>query len=186
VGPPREVIEAYTDTVHIDRRVDDEGHSRWGSGEGRIVGVELLGDGGRPVDRIHTGEAVVVRLHYQMEQPIERPVFGISILTMDGFEVATLTNRDVDCVPETLSGAGQVDITFEDMRLLPGTYDLTVSLTDYTALHAHDVRTNVLRWDVERGRDRQTGGVVALRAGWKLGDPGLHSVGQVSPQAIEH
>jgi ABC-2 type transport system ATP-binding protein len=185
VGRPREVIEAYTDTVHLDRHVDDGGHSRWGSGEGRIIGVELLDRGGRAVDRIHTGEGVTLRLHYQMEAPIERPVFGLSIRTVDGFEVSALTNRDVDCVPDALSGGGYVDVTFEHMRLLPGTYDLTASLTDYTALQAYDVRADVLRFDVERGGDRQAGGVVALGGLWSIGNSDVHSVRPVSPQAAE-
>src|SRR5262249_55384269 len=148
VGRPKEVIEAYTETVQVDREVDEQGHTRWGSGEGRIVAVDLLDGAGRPVNRIHGGESAGFRLHYEMQQAIERPVFGLSIHTIDGFEVSTLRSRDVDCVPEKLNGVGHVDVTFDPVRLLPGTYDVTTALTDYTSLHAYDVRSDVLRFAV--------------------------------------
>jgi ABC-2 type transport system ATP-binding protein len=105
-----------------------------------------------------------------MEGPIERPVFGLSIHTIDGFEVSTVRSRDVDCVPEKLNGAGYVDVTFDPIRLLPGTYDVSLSLTDYTSLHVYDARSDVLRFDVERGAFREEGGVVALGGRWRIGD----------------
>jgi ABC-2 type transport system ATP-binding protein len=169
VGRPREVIEAYTQTVQVDRQLDEQGHTRWGSGEGRIVGVELLDAAGRPVTRVNSGAAVSFRLHYQMRHAIEQPVFGLSIHTIDGYEVSTLRSRDVDCVPEKLSGEGYAEVSFDPIRLLPGTYDLTLSLTDYTSLHAYDVRSDVLRFDVERGAFREEAGVVALGGQWRIG-----------------
>jgi hypothetical protein len=168
VGRPREVIEAYTETVQVDRQVDEEGHSRWGSGEGRIVAVELFDAAGRAVNRMHGGAPACFRLHYEMQEAIERPVFSLSIHTIDGFEVSTLRSRDVDCVPDQLAGAGHVDVTFDPVRLLPGTYDVTLSLTDYTSLHAYDVRSDMMRFDVERGALREDGGVVALGGQWKI------------------
>ncbi len=178
VGRPKEVIDAYTDTVQVDRQVDEQGHTRWGSGEGRISVVELLDAAERPVNRTYGGNVATFRLHYQMQEAIERPVFGLSIHTIDGFEVSLLRSRDVDCVPEKLHGAGHVDVTFDHVRLLPGTYDVTVSLTDASSLHTYDVRTDVLRFDVERGDLREQGGVVALGGRWRIGDlVSEHSLG---------
>jgi ABC-2 type transport system ATP-binding protein len=170
VGRPKEVIDAYTETVQVDRLVDEQGHTRWGSGEGRISAVELLDAAERPVNRAYGGDVATFRLHYRMQEAIERPVFGLSIHTIDGFEVSVLRSRDVDCVPEKLHGVGHVDVTFDPVRLLPGTYDVTVSLTDASSLHAYDVRTDVLRFDVERGALREEGGVVALGGTWRVGD----------------
>jgi ABC-2 type transport system ATP-binding protein len=183
VGRPKEVIEAYTDSVQVDRQVDDQGRSRWGSGEGRITSVELLDQAGRPADRLRGGAAASFRLHYQMHKAIERPLFALSIATIDGFVVSSLSSRDVDCVPERLNGAGYVEVMFDPVRLLPGTYDLTLALTDETSLHAYDVRSDVLRFDVERGVFREEGGVVALGGQWRFGDidPGGCQEGEPSP-----
>jgi ABC-type polysaccharide/polyol phosphate transport system ATPase subunit len=168
VGPAREVIQAYTETVQVDRRTDEDGHERWGTGEGRIVGVELGGQNGSTPSRLHCGSPAWVRLHYEMQQPIEKPVFALSIRTLSGWEVSGPTSRDVDCVPDKLEGKGYVDVAFDSLRLLPGTYDLTVSLCDYGLVHAYDVRKEVVRFDVERGPLREQVGVFALDGHWKV------------------
>jgi hypothetical protein len=70
-----------------------------------------------------------------------------------------------------LDGTGAVDVTFDPVRLLPGTYDLTVSLYDYSCLHPYDFRQSVLRFDVERGGPvHEEFGVVALGGQWQVGD----------------
>jgi ABC-type polysaccharide/polyol phosphate transport system ATPase subunit len=168
VGSARSVIEAYTETVQVDRRTDEQGHERWGTGEGRIVGVELESQNGSAPERLHCGSPARIRVHYEMEQPIEKPVFALSIRTLNGWEVSGPTSRDVDCVPDKLEGKGYVDIDFDTLRLLPGTYDLTVSLYDYGLVHAYDVRKEVMRFDVGRGPLRERVGVFALDGRWKV------------------
>jgi ABC-type polysaccharide/polyol phosphate transport system ATPase subunit len=168
IGSPREVIEAYTETVQVDRRADEDGHGRWGTGEGKIVRVELGAQNGSTPDRLKCGSPARIRIHYEMEQPIEKPVFALSIRTLKGWEVSGPTSRDVDCVPDKLEGRGHVDIHFGTLRLLPGTYDLTVSLYDYGLVHAYDVRKEVMRFDVERGPLHEQKGVFALDGQWKV------------------
>jgi ABC-2 type transport system ATP-binding protein len=168
IGSSREVVEAYTETVQVDRRTDEDGHERWGTGEGRIVKVELGGQNGSTPARLHCGSPARIRLHYEMDQPIEKPVFALSIQTLSGWEVSGPTSRDVDCVPDKLEGKGHVDILFDTLRLLPGTYDLSVSLRDYGMVHAYDVRKEVMRFDVERGPLREQAGVFALDGQWKV------------------
>jgi ABC-type polysaccharide/polyol phosphate transport system ATPase subunit len=167
-GPPNEVIEAYVETVQVNREVDELGRPRWGSGEGRITEVELLDGDRQPATKLHGGEPALLRIHYQMEQAIERPVFSLAIHTIDGFVVSGPKSRDVGCVPEKLNGTGRVDVTFDELRLLPGTYDLTVALTDYSSLHAYDVRHDIVRFDVERGAFQEDAGVVALGGRWEV------------------
>jgi ABC-2 type transport system ATP-binding protein len=170
VGAPREVIEAYTETVAVDRSVDADGRQRWGSGEGGVARAELLSASGQHPTRLHSGGSAILRLHYEMQEPIERPVFGLMFTTIDGFCVSAPTSRDVGCVPEKLAGSGYVDVAFDPVRLLPGTYDLSVSLTDYSCLHTYDHRSNLLRFDVERGPLRETQGVASLGGVWRIGD----------------
>jgi len=170
IGQAREVIEAYTGTVQVDREVDEGGHNRWGSGEGRITEVGFLDPELRPISRLHCGEPAVLRLHYEMGSPIARPVFGLAITTVEGFLVTGPNSRNVGCIPEKLDGSGSVDVTFDPLRLLPGTYDLSVSLYDYSCLHPYDFRQNVLRFDVERGPIREEFGVVSLATRWQIGD----------------
>ena len=72
-------------------------------------------------------------------------------------------------MPDRVEGAGHVDVTVDRLLLLPGTYDLTVAFTDYSALHPFDYRHRVLRFDVEAGEPRESyGGVVSLGGRWSV------------------
>ena len=105
-----------------------------------------------------------------MTSAIERPVFGFAIHTIDGLQVTGPNSREAQCVPEKLDGTGSVTISFDPLTLLPGTYDLTVSLYDYSCLHPFDFRQSVLRFDVDRGPIHEELGVVSLRGRWHVGD----------------
>lgn len=162
----RAVVDDYLGHVQVDREDDANGGNRWGSGEGRIAHVELLDAGGVPVHRLKTGDDTTLRLHYHFDEPIERPVFGVSVDTLDGTHVTGPNTRDVGYVPDRLEGDGILDLKFERIPLLAGTYDITVSLVDYSCLHPYDVRHKVLRFDVDPGRPRETYGVVSLGGQW--------------------
>lgn len=169
LGPAREIVDEYTGNVHVDRE-QDIGGNRWGSGEGRIEEVELLNAGGEPVNRVRAGEAVTFRMHFHTTEPIERPVFGIAIHTLDGTHVTGPNTRDVDCVPDKIDGSGYVDLRLDPLLLLANTYDLTCSLFDFHCMHAYDFRHKVLRFDVERGPIRELYGLVSLGGQWRIED----------------
>ena len=170
IGDAGEVVDAYIDEVHVDRQ-DDVGGSgaRWGSGEARIEKVELLDEHGGSTTRVRTGDRVTVRLHYAAGEPIERPVFGLALHTVDGFHVTGPNTREAGCVPDRIEGTGMVDFVVDRLMLLPGTYDITVALTDYGALHPFDYRHRALRFDVDPGTPHETfGGVVSLGGQWHV------------------
>jgi ABC-type polysaccharide/polyol phosphate transport system ATPase subunit len=169
VDSARRVVDEYMGQVQVDREPDGtEGGSRWGSGEGRIEHVELLGPGGASVTRLSTGQPLTIRFHYDFAQPIERPVFGIAIQTLDGTHVTGPNTRTDNCVPDRLEGKGVVEFHVDRMLLLPGTYDITATLFDYGLLHPYDVRHHVLRFDVDPGEPHETWGVVSLGGRWHV------------------
>lgn len=170
LGLPRDVVEEYTGTVQMDRETDENGRTRWGSGEGRIVQIEMLDSSGRPSERFRTGEPMRIRLHYEMYQPIEKPVFRIVVTNLAGVPVTGPTTKDVDCIPDKLDGTGCVDIEIDSLRLLPNTYDLSAILTDRTQYKTFDHRQHAVRFDVERGKIHEDLGFVSLSPRWHVGD----------------
>lgn len=169
LGPARRVVDEYTGNVQVDREVDTEsGATRWGSGEGRIERIELLGPSGLPVTRVRTGEPATIRLHFDLTEPIDRPVFGVAIHTLDGTHVTGPNTKDADFVPDRIEGYGCVDLRIERLMLLPGTYDISASLYDHLCLHCFDFRHNALRFDVNVGRPREEYGVVSLDGSWGI------------------
>ncbi len=172
VGTPGGVVDEYMGASHDEREVDDAGGgesgSRWGSGEGRIERIEVLDRAGQPTTQVRTGETVTFRFHYQTRRPIEQPVFGMAIYSIEGQHVTGPNTRDAGAVPRSISGNGTVDLTVDRLMLVPGTYDLSASLFDYSCLHAFDFRHRAHRFDVELGEPREQYGLVALGGTWKV------------------
>ena len=69
VGAPGPVIDRYVGVAHLDRTDDGDGGSRWGSGQGRIERVELLGPDGAPTHTVRTGDKITIRMHYATTEP---------------------------------------------------------------------------------------------------------------------
>jgi ABC-2 type transport system ATP-binding protein len=168
VGAPAEVIDEYLSDTFEDRVPDGDFGERWGSGEGRIDSIELLDSSGVPVQRIRTGNAITVRFHYEMNERIEKPVFGVSLQRVDGAEVTSPNSREAGVVPDSLDGNGFVDLYLESLPLVPGTYDVSVSLVNYTLTHFIDARHRVLRFDVEPGTPYAEYGILALSGQWSI------------------
>jgi ABC-2 type transport system ATP-binding protein len=167
-GDPGDLVEAYTDLMlgGIDR---SGGHSsRRGSGEAQVDRVEILAGDGRPVKRFHTGDSVTIRLHCRASQVVPRPVVGIEIEQLGGPIVTAPCTRDVGAIPAAFSGEFTVDIHLCDVGLLPGTYDLHTSITDFARQHEYDRLHVALRFDVLTGKPYETGGLVSLRPTWSV------------------
>jgi ABC-type polysaccharide/polyol phosphate transport system ATPase subunit len=168
VGEAGELIDSYVAEVQTDRVEDDAGGARWGSGELRVEHVEVLGPDGRSTSRLHTGEQVTIRLHYDAREPVDRPVFGVAMHTLEGILVTGPNTREAGLDFGTLHGKGHLDLTVDRFLLLPGAYDITVSAYDHHVVHPFDFRQNVLRVDVDPGMPHETfGGVVSLGGRWE-------------------
>jgi ABC-2 type transport system ATP-binding protein len=168
-GDPRRVIEAYTGSITLSEHRPTETGDRWGSGEARIERVALLDRSGGQTTRVGSGDPLTVRLWYTTSEPVERPVFSVSLQTLQGVVVSCPTTREGGEVPEKLDGTGWVDLVLDRFPILPGTYDVTATLTDFTMAHPYDVRRNVLRMDVDRKGPVEPSGLVSLGGRWVFG-----------------
>jgi len=171
-GSPGELVDRYTAASHEERDAAAESDlgegPRWGSGEVRIHAVEMLDDEGRRLSRVRTGEAVTFRMHYRAKERIERPVFGFGLHTADGQHVTGPNTRDVEMIPDAVAGEGCVDFRVPRLMLVPGAFDVSVSVFDYACLHPYDFRTRALRFDVEVGTPHELYGVVSLGGTWSV------------------
>lgn len=167
-GDPADLVEAYTETMLGGVR-DVAGSTRRGSGEIRVDRVELFGAGSTdPIRRFRTGDDVRVRLHYSTARSVRTPVIGIAIEALGGHPVTSPNTRDVGLIPESISGSGTIDIDLSAVPLVPGTYDLHTTITDFNRQHTYDNVHLALRFDVMNGKPYETGGPVTLRPSWTI------------------
>jgi ABC-2 type transport system ATP-binding protein len=180
VGRPQDLVDAYVGRSH-ENRVEvepEEGEeqsgrgARWGSGEVVIRSVELL-DGEKPATHVATGADVTFRIHWRADRPVEEPVFGVAVHTLDGIHVTGPNTRDVELSTGTLQGEGWLDLRVPRLLLTPGTYELTAAVFDRSVVHTFDHRDKLFRFDVAPGRPRDQYGVMSLGGSWELrGDAG--------------
>jgi ABC-type polysaccharide/polyol phosphate transport system ATPase subunit len=174
VGRPQDLVDAYVGGSHEDRVVsttedgeEADGTARWGSGEIAVRSVELLADG-HATTHVPTGADVTLRLHWTAREPVEDPVFGVAIHTLDGVHVTGPNTRDANLSTGTLCGEGHLDLRVPRLLLTPGTYEVTAAVFDRSVVHAYDHRERFFRFDVAPGRPRDQFGVVSLDGSWDL------------------
>jgi ABC-type polysaccharide/polyol phosphate transport system ATPase subunit len=168
IGTAGEVVDNYVSEMHQGRAEGESHGGRWGSGEAVIERVELIGKEGRPTGHIATGDDVSIRLHYRADEPIPRPVFGVGIHTMGGVHVTGPNTHEAKVPIEKIDGTGHVDLHVPRILLLPGTYDISVALTDTEIVHTFDFRQRAMRFDVGPGTPHETfGGVTSLGGEWR-------------------
>ncbi len=118
----------------------------------------FIGDGITPVKRFRTGDDVRIRLDtISAEKPIPKPVIGIEIEALGGATVTAPCTRDVGMIPEALSGEGTIEVQLDAVSLLPGTYDLHTSITDFNRSHIYDNLHLAFRFDVMSGKPYEIG-----------------------------
>ena len=168
-GEAGEVTATYTSNALGETHEDDGEHEfRFGSGEVVITDVAIIGADGAPAGTVRTGEDVTFRLEYNARVPVREPVFGLGIHHISGPLVTGPNTRDSGDIPSILDGTGTVEVTVKALSLLPGTYDLSVSVWDFPILRAYDQRSRVMRFDVLPG-DRMEGfGLMTMRPTWTL------------------
>ncbi|HEY3438516.1 MAG TPA: ABC transporter ATP-binding protein [Actinotalea sp.] len=165
-GEARPILERYLDSTRRDIRPGPNGSIRWGSGEAEIDGVEVLQDG-RPVDAIHSGDAVTIRISYTAHEPVATPVFGLALDTPDGVHLWGSNTRDVSRVIDSIAGSGTVDCTIPTAALQPGAFEITAAITDSSTTHVIDFVRGSARLNVVVGRAGDSDGVVALDGRWQ-------------------
>ena len=168
-GDPSDLVEEYTESMLGNRDRHADGSIRRGSGEIQITSVELFtGDGVTPVKRFRTGDSVRIRMHYRADKPVPKPVIGIAIEALGGPTVTAPCTRDVGMIPEALSGEGTIEVHLDAVSLLPGTYDLHTSITDFNRSHVYDNLHLAFRFDVMSGKPYESGGIVTVRPQWTI------------------
>lgn len=165
LGPSLEVVQKYNGASYsaIERNNEEIG-DRWGSGEATISKVELI-KAGTSTSLFITNEDMKIRVHYNAPTGIKDAVVGIRITHLHGMNVwGTNTKRNGIKIP-LLFGEGFVDLDIDTLRLLEGTYDLTIALSDIAEMNAYDHWEKRVRFDV-RQINTFDEGTIALTGTW--------------------
>ena len=179
VGPAREVVDKYLGAVNrreADRDEtepeDDEAREgrtpRRGSGEVRVTDVELLGQDGRPVPFLTTGQPCTVRLSYHADKALPSVTFGLGLTHENGVQVAGPNSGYGDAAYAIEAGPGQVDFSMSALPLQPGEFLITTAAVDKG--HTYDFLDRAFVLKV-RADDITEPGLVKVTGEWTLRHP---------------
>ncbi|HEX2575008.1 MAG TPA: ABC transporter ATP-binding protein [Aquihabitans sp.] len=135
----------------------------------RIDRVELLGSDGTPTSFAVHREPLTVRIWYRAVRPVPQPVVGVALYSSTQVHV-TGTNTKIDGVDTgTLDGDGHIDLSFDELPLTPGDYELTVAIDDRYEQHNFDRREREYHLTVRAGGRQAPEGLMDLRGRWSAG-----------------
>jgi ABC-2 type transport system ATP-binding protein/lipopolysaccharide transport system ATP-binding protein len=174
LGAARPVVREYLDRVNEEEALaaaggapgdDGEGHTRLGSGEVRVVDLELLGADGRATSALVAGEPATIRMHYRAEEPIESAVFGLGFVHESGVSVAGPNSGAT--VPDVSleAGDGHVDFAIPDLLFQPGAFEITTAIVHQGHVYDYLERAFDLR---VRGSGMAEPGLVRLPGDWTV------------------
>ena len=165
VGHAALIVDRYIDAGHDARKVASGG-TRHGSGEIQVEKIELLDRRQYDSRQFRTGDEVTVRLHWRSPHRIDRPVFSVSLSSLEGVHIWSHHTWDAEYIPQSLQGAGTIDVRIPAIPLQPGTFDVNSSIVDDGLAHSFDQWAKAVRFDVVHGNPRESGGLVAMHSRW--------------------
>jgi ABC-type polysaccharide/polyol phosphate transport system ATPase subunit len=170
-GDPKELVDAYTDSMLGSSPKSDSGSIRRGSGEVIVNLVEMyVGDDANPVLRCQTGDTVRFRLFYTATKAVPKPLFSLVIDALGGATLTAPCTRDVGLIPDMIEGEGYIDVVLRDLSLLPGAYEVHTIVHDFNRQHEYDHLQLASRFDVTTGKPYEALGLITLRPEWRFSD----------------
>lgn len=149
-------------------KLDGIDPDRRGSGELRVQRLEYLDGSGATVETATAGDPFVIRIWYELYEAIDGPTFGLGVYTDLGVHVAAVNDRLYNVIqPDLEPGVGSVDIRFDRLILLPGTYFMTTGIYTPDQMHCYDSWHQVHKLVVQPGSSPEHSALVELQADYQ-------------------
>jgi ABC-2 type transport system ATP-binding protein/lipopolysaccharide transport system ATP-binding protein len=136
----------------------------FGTREVEIRGVTLRGAGGDESGVLETGRAMHVDVAWCAKQRIERPVFGFSIKTGNGFQVFGSNTQLAGHPIDAIEGEGTIRLTLDPLTLMSGNYFLSLSIHSWDHAQQYHRREDWYPFAVRNGTGAP--GAFFLHTGW--------------------
>jgi lipopolysaccharide transport system ATP-binding protein len=151
----------------------------WGTGEIRIVKVEVSGRNG-PTASLRVGDALRVRLMFESRIEAGEVFFWACLVDGQGAKLAGTNSERSALAPRIRPGRGEAICEFPELALTPGRYWVTAGIFDRAGPIPHHRVGMAARFDLEgRGDSGRQGllgadydGLLYLPSRWSFHQPG--------------
>jgi lipopolysaccharide transport system ATP-binding protein len=108
-----------------------------------IVAVRLLGPAGFPLTELDSGAPLRVEIEYLAPEPVEAPIFGITISREDGFICYDTSTAATGVHLPAVHGLGQIIFHIERLDLIGEQYYVDVGVYEREWAYAYDYHWHV-------------------------------------------
>lgn len=148
------------------RAVDGDRMLVAGTGEVRVLRVQILDAQGHERAQLRTGESLVVAVTFRTTEPVVNPVFGVALFRNDGVYVYGPNTRFDGVLEGRWHGVYTFFAHYPRLPLLAGTYRVSVAVFDQAHLHPHVWHNQLYEFTV--AQDVEDHGLVALEHTWGM------------------
>jgi ABC-type polysaccharide/polyol phosphate transport system ATPase subunit len=172
-GEPRGTLDAYRRKMAEGRGVPGLGEGaaathRKGTGEIRLEDVVLDGGTDGPDAAVRAGGTLRIRAKWAAERPVREPRFGVVLHTPLGERLVEATAVGGVSAPAVFEGRGALEVRFEALPLLPGTYEVSVYARDSSGLVPYDHHQRFYVLKVEGSVPAGVSGLIATAPSWRF------------------
>lgn len=131
--PPTQVVRRTGTGVEL--RINE---NRFGSLEMEIITVKLYNAGNQLTTELDSGAALWIEIEYLAPQPIQAPIFGISISLEDGTQCYDTSTEGKGIRTPVVEGTGCITLQLERLDLSGGQYFVDVGVYQHEWAYAYD------------------------------------------------
>lgn len=141
--------------------------NRFGSLEIEITNVRLL-----PDTEIGSGDPLCIEIEYWAEQPINAPIFGVTISCEDGQTCFETSTQTMGLNLRQIQGSGKIQLSLDRLDLTSGKYFIDVGVYETNWEYAYDSHWHVYPLFVHSAATKA--GILHPPHCWRVSDVTIH------------
>ncbi len=128
-----------------------------------IVDVNFFNDHNKS-NVFQTGDRFIAKIRYRTSKRIEKPVFGVAIYK-DYIHLSGPNTKFSNINIDFIDGEGEIDFIIDDLPLLDGDYQFSVSIYDYLCKYPYDHQHCTFGFKVENATIKNYG-IIHIPGKW--------------------
>lgn len=163
-GTPADVMLSY-----IKSYMGEGGYlytQEFGTREVELTDVRLRDEAGHEAATFATGKPMLVDISYKAQRRIEKPVFGFSIKTGNGFYVFGSNTQIAKHAVDAIEGEGTIRLRLDPLTLMQGNFFLSLSIHSWDHATQFHRREDYYPFAVKN--PTTAAGIFHLNSSWEM------------------
>ena len=158
--------QVESDSEEKAEQAAEASKQHWGTGRVRIKQVELWDADGHERTNFYNGESITIRLHYETDEVVEKPVFGLAIYNQHGIHICGPNTKFGGLTIPTLTKSGVISYHVPTLPFLNGGYQVSVAVVNQSDTETFDYYDRTIQFYVYPGASQETYGILTLNGVW--------------------